>query len=91
MAALRAAARDAASRWRFDRLVLFGSFAHGGIHERSDVDLAVWGLDPSDETALWAHFADATHRSVDLVRVEEAPAALRARIEHEGTDLGAAS
>ncbi len=28
-----------------DRMILFGSYAHGGIHQYSDVDIAVWNLE----------------------------------------------
>ena len=66
------------------RVWLFGSFAWGGAHEGSDVDLAVEGL-PAD--ALWpaqGQLLGAAPCSVDLVRIEEAPPALASRIRGKG-------
>jgi len=44
------------------RVVLFGSAARGGIHERSDIDLAVWGIPPRIFIGL-LHFPLVTARS----------------------------
>jgi uncharacterized protein YutE (UPF0331/DUF86 family)/predicted nucleotidyltransferase len=55
---------------------LFGSFARGTAHDRSDVDIAVLARPPLglDETeALTRALAEATGRSVDLVDLEQAP------------------
>jgi len=43
MAALRSFAVDVRSRFRVDRIVLFGSAARGSMHEGSDIDLIVIG------------------------------------------------
>ena len=72
------------------RVILFGSRARGDAGPRSDVDLAVDAPDlpPRD----WLRLADMTEDAdslltIDLVRLEEAPAELRARIEAEGQTL----
>lgn len=43
MEAIRAFAADVRSRFRVDRIVLFGSAARGSMHEGSDIDLIVIG------------------------------------------------
>ena len=72
------------------RVVLFGSRARGDGRERSDVDLALDapGLSQAGWTRLWvdAQEADTLYR-IDLVRLDEAPAPLRERIEAEGVDV----
>jgi predicted nucleotidyltransferase len=74
-------------RYRASRVVLFGSLATGGYSERSDVDLAVFGM-PSDRyfhalADLMVLFGG----PVDLVRIEEALPSLRSCIEEEGRTL----
>lgn len=72
------------------RVVLFGSRARGDGEPRSDVDLAVEA--PSLSGREWlrpldmAEAADTLLR-IDLVRLEEAPEELRARIASEGRTL----
>ena len=39
---------DTADRYEIDRVVLFGSRARGTNRERSDIDLAVYGGNPSE-------------------------------------------
>lgn len=81
-----------------DRVVLFGSmrFAWEGttavalapIHDRSDVDLAVWGLKPRDYfRAVGQVLALHADIAVDLVEVETAPPRLRYAIESTGVPL----
>jgi predicted nucleotidyltransferase len=69
------------------RVILFGSRARGDAGPRADVDLAVDapGLAPREWLRL-ADMADAadTLLKIDLVRLDEAPPELRARIEAEG-------
>lgn len=72
------------------RVILFGSRARGDAGPRSDVDLAVEGPDLTARD--WFRLADLTEEvdtllKVDLVRLEEAPPELRARIESEGRTL----
>ncbi len=52
VAALREAARLAEAAG--GRLVVFGSVAEGGFHERSDIDVAVCGLGPPADSELAA-------------------------------------
>ena len=66
--------------------VLFGSTAHPQrCHERSDVDLAAWGI---GERAYVRAVADLnaldSHIFVDLVCGEEAPPSWIERIQQEG-------
>lgn len=71
------------------RVVIFGSLAQPArFHARSDVDLAVWGIDErrylravADVTALDADVL------VDLVRIEEATPSLLVAIEQEGQEI----
>jgi uncharacterized protein len=69
------------------RVVLFGSFARGDTTDRSDVDLAVEGLDPAGYFTAIADLTGLLGTPVDLVEIERAPASLLARLEHEGVDL----
>jgi predicted nucleotidyltransferase len=72
------------------RVVLFGSRARGDAGPRSDVDLAVEA--PGLSAHEWLRLTDMAEEvdtllSIDLVRLEEAPEELRARIESEGRTL----
>jgi len=86
-------ARLAAETLRTDfgagRIVAFGSLLHAEqFHERSDVDLAVWGVPESEYfLALGRLLGLDPLFSVDLVRVEDAPPRLLAAIRGEGVDL----
>jgi predicted nucleotidyltransferase len=71
------------------RVTLFGSLVRSELfHARSDIDLAVWGLDEK-------HYYRAVARllaldpafEIDLVMGEEIPASLLEGIEKEGTAL----
>jgi predicted nucleotidyltransferase len=88
-----AVARQAADLLRceygVDRVTLFGSLVRSELfHARSDIDLAVWGLDEK-------HYYRAVARllaldpafEIDLVMGEEIPASLLEGIEKEGTAL----
>ncbi len=71
------------------RVVVFGSVAEGGVHERSDIDLAVTGL-PADRywEALGRLGAEAPC-AVDLVREEDAsPSLLQAIRRGRVVDAG---
>ncbi|GAC1537050.1 MAG: hypothetical protein NVS3B10_01290 [Polyangiales bacterium] len=92
--ALRAGAARAAAllvaRLGATEVVLFGSVARGVVHERSDVDLAVWGVDAerlAEAVALGAAEVDAR---VDLVDMERAPGSLVRRVALEGQVLASA-
>jgi len=73
-----------------DRVVLFGSMAGDEIPlgPRSDIDLAVWGLDKADYYEAVAHVQDeAAPFQVDLVCIEQAPESLRDAVRREGRDV----
>ena len=73
-----------------DRVVLFGSIAHDELPlgPRSDIDLAVWGLDAADYFEAVARVQDeAAPFQVDLVRIEQCPDSLRDVIQREGREL----
>ena len=91
--AARAIARIVASlapRAEVRRAILFGSRARGDYQPRSDIDLAVDApnASPSEWHAIADIVADAdTLLPIDLVRLDEAPPELRARIDAEGQVL----
>jgi predicted nucleotidyltransferase len=68
-------------------VVLFGSLAEGRFREDSDVDLAVRGLDWRTVLGESVRCADLLDRHVDLVRLEEAPPSLLARIAEVGVPV----
>lgn len=76
-----------------DRLVLFGSRARGDHRERSDIDLAVYGLAPTQAGRLRLALDDLpTLLEFDLVCVDSntSPALLE-NIDREGVELYHAS
>jgi predicted nucleotidyltransferase len=75
--------------FQVEKVVLFGSMrALDRIHDRSDVDLAVWGLNPQDYfRAVGQLLALHPDISVDLVEVETAPPRLLQEIETTGVTL----
>ncbi len=68
---------------------LFGSLVHGALfHARSDVDLAVWGLDEKIYYQAVSRLLDLDPAiEVDLIRVEDATLSLQNLIEREGVSL----
>jgi uncharacterized protein len=73
-----------------ERIILFGSRARGDHDQRSDIDLAIAcpGASPEEWAAIWNIVDEApTLVKVDLVRLEQADAALRQAIEREGVVL----
>ena len=66
------------------RIWLFGSLAWGTVHSQSDIDLAVEGLPARRLFAAQGELLLASPASVDLLRLEEAPAELAARVRSEG-------
>ncbi|WP_263840117.1 nucleotidyltransferase family protein [Salinibacter sp.] len=72
------------------RVVLFGSMAGDEVPlgPRSDIDLAVRGLDKEDYFEAVARVQDeAAPFRVDLVRLEQCPASLRDVVRWEGRDI----
>jgi predicted nucleotidyltransferase len=71
------------------RVAVFGSVLRPEFfYERSDVDLAVWGLDERLYLRAVSRLLDLDPEiSVDLVEMEFAPSRLREAIEQEGMIL----
>jgi len=67
-----------------ERVFLFGSAATGGVHPGSDLDLAAEGLRPERYFELLGELLMHAPCGVDLVRLEEAPASLRAHVLETG-------
>ncbi|HEY6461870.1 MAG TPA: nucleotidyltransferase domain-containing protein [Polyangiaceae bacterium] len=71
------------------RVVLFGSLATGAApHERTDVDLAVWGLSERDVLDVALDLEEIFGASLDIVSAECAGQRLLARIARDGVELG---
>ena len=70
-------------------MAVFGSLVRkGSFHRRSDVDLAVWGLDERMYYRAVSRLLDLDPAiSVDLVEADSARPALRAAIKREGVPL----
>jgi len=88
--ALEMLVRDLTAIPDVERVVLFGSRARGDNRERSDIDLAV--VAPGASSITWdrvkALAEDApTLLSIDVVRLDQAGAALRKVVEDEGIVL----
>ena len=75
--------------FRAEKVVLFGSMLSvTKIHERSDVDLAVWGIRSEDYyQALGRLLALDPRISIDVVEAELAPARILSEIEATGKIL----
>ena len=71
------------------RVVLFGSLLlPDGFHQRSDIDLAVWGLAEKDHFRAVARLLSLDREfSIDVIRAESAPARLLLVIEGGGMEL----
>jgi predicted nucleotidyltransferase len=76
-------------RFHAEQVMLFGSLVHGGwFSPSSDVDLAVWGLDPLTYLSAVAQLQDLSPDfKVDLVRMERCNARLEQVILKEGQVL----
>lgn len=85
----RQAARLLKDQFGASQVVVFGSLTRKGFfHPRSDVDLAVWGLDERMYYRAVSRLLSLDPEiSVDLVEAERARPALRAAIEREGVLL----
>lgn len=75
-----------AKRYRVQKLVLFGSRARGDFRPASDIDLAVYGLDPRNDLAFSADLDELpTLLKFDMVPIRAGTdAALIAEIEKDG-------
>ncbi len=65
---------ELARRYGARRLVLFGSRARGDFHERSDIDLAVYGMPEENHASFW-------------LEAEELPTLLKLDIVHVLPDM----
>nr|WP_290668423.1 nucleotidyltransferase domain-containing protein [Ardenticatena sp.] len=86
----RKAARLLKEEFGATRVVLFGSLAREGgrfFDERSDIDLAVWGIAPRRFFVAWAAVEALGETPFDLVDGALASPTLRAVIESEGVEL----
>jgi predicted nucleotidyltransferase len=90
VAAARAAAAEAARQGA--RVTVFGSLAEGRFHRDSDLDLALEGA-PEGPPERLAELAEAIAALVerhdiaaDVVRLDQAPPRLAARIREHGRD-----
>jgi len=72
-----------------EKVVLFGSMrSAAAVHERSDVDLAVWGLQPQAYFRAVGRLQGLDPDvSIDLIEAESAPSRLLAEILAEGIVL----
>ncbi|MGD1906735.1 MAG: nucleotidyltransferase family protein [Leptolyngbyaceae cyanobacterium] len=75
--------------FQVEKVVLFGSMVSGDrVHERSDVDLAVWGLNSQDlYKAVGRLLALAPDIPIDVVPIEAATPRLQAAIQQTGVFL----
>lgn len=85
----RKAAKILKAEFGVERLVVFGSLLHPALfHERSDVDLAAWGLSGRAYYRAVSILLDIEPSiSVDLIAFEDARPALQAVILREGREL----
>ncbi|MCP4168258.1 MAG: nucleotidyltransferase domain-containing protein [Chloroflexi bacterium] len=77
------------TQYAADRIALFGSLAGTTLfHERSDVDLAAWGMSEGDLCQAAGRLLSLDPDiAVDLIRAEEAPSSLLTVIEQQAIDL----
>ena len=85
----RQAARTLKEQFGARRVAVFGSVSSAQrFHQRSDVDLAVWGLDEKAYYRAVSRLLDVDPAiPIDLVEMELAPSNLRHIIEQEGVLL----
>ena len=71
------------------RVVLIGSLASGkGFHQRSDIDLVVWGLDEKKYYQAVGRLLGLNPEfEIDLIEAENAPPNILIVIEREGISL----
>lgn len=77
------------SQFGATKVVVFGSLVNRKrFFERSDIDIAVWGIpEQLYLRALGSLLDSTTEFSIDLVRVEEARDHIRRAIEAEGVEI----
>jgi len=79
----RQAAQILKSRWGASKVVLFGSMLESTkVHDRSDIDLAVWDLPADVYFRALAELLDIDSEfSIDLVEIEQAKPQIRPSIQ----------
>ena len=80
-------AREILVRHGAEVVLVFGSIATGSVTPDCDLDLATSGLPSSGYFPALGALMTELPVAVDLVRLEEAPCALRERIAGEGREL----
>jgi predicted nucleotidyltransferase len=85
----RKAAKILKAEFDAKKVAVFGSLLHPSLfHTKSDIDLAVWGMDDKKYYRAVSILLDIDPTiSLDLVCVEDARPALRNVIEKEGREL----
>ena len=81
---VRASVPEIAAEMGLRRVFLFGSLVWGGVHSRTDVDLAVEGLPPAERASFHVRISREVDAEVDVVLLESAPDTLRRRILQDG-------
>ncbi|QJE73946.1 nucleotidyltransferase domain-containing protein [Aerophototrophica crusticola] len=93
LAELRATAIEAVrgaerlARARGGHLVVFGSLATGRLHERSDIDVALYGVPPGQDLAVAAEVMSHLNLAgfeADVLEERFLSPSLKARIERDG-------
>lgn len=63
---------NVAKKYSADRLILFGSRARGDNHDRSDIDLAVYGIQEEDKSLFWYDIEELpTLLKFDIVHIDD--------------------
>lgn len=83
------AARLLKNEFGAERVILFGSLAHGAwFHSDSDIDLAVAGIATEAFWRAWAALDKVSENfEINLVALEDATESLRLEIETKGQEL----
>ena len=62
--------KDLGEKYQAKRITLFGSRARGDNHARSDIDLAIYDMEESNQSKFWSEIDDLpTLLKFDLVHV----------------------
>lgn len=85
----RKAAKILKTEFEASKVAVFGSLLHPTLfHAKSDVDLAVWGMDDKKYYRAVSVLLDIDPKiSVDLISIEDARPSLKKVIEKEGKEL----
>ncbi len=76
-------------KYHAEKIILFGSRARGDNHERSDIDIAVYGMPEQNRPLFWSDIDDLpTLLKFDLVHItKHADSAFAETIKKEGVIL----